>query len=130
MQVNVKAHQEGSFEVVVSVAQAASNINVLDVLGISKETAAIAAGAGIGSVLGVLQWLKGRKLAEVHVNEKTGTAKLITKDNDESECPEAVHKVLSSKTVRNGFDELIYKPLTSEGINSFSVEKNDHPVVT
>lgn len=130
VQVNVKAHQEGSFEVVVSVAQAASNINVLDVLGISKEAAAVAAGAGIGTVLGALQWLRGRKLAEVSVNEKTGTAKLVTKDNDEIECPETVHKVLSSKTVRNGFDELIYKPLASEGISSFSVEKNDHPVVT
>jgi hypothetical protein len=73
--------------------------------------------------------VRGRKLAEVSVNEKTGTAKLVTKDNDEIECPEAVHKVLSSKTVRNGFDELIYKPLASEGITSFSVEKNDHPVV-
>lgn len=130
VQVNVKAHQEGSFEVVVSVAQATSNINVLDVLGISKEAAAIATGSTVGTVLGALKWLKGRKLAEVSINEKTGTAKLITKDNEEIECPKAVHQVLSSPTVRKGFDDLIYKPLESEGISSFAVEKNDQPVVS
>ncbi|QJW53921.1 hypothetical protein HL670_00780 [Serratia plymuthica] len=130
VQVNVKAHQEGSFEVVVSVSQQLNNVNVLEVLGLTKEMAAVVGGAGIGSVLGAIKWLKGRKLADVTVDEKKGVATLITKDNEEIECPLVVQKVLSSPTVRKGFDELVYKPLASEGISTFSVERDDEPLVT
>ncbi|GBO49480.1 hypothetical protein MFFDBJGM_02498 [Pectobacterium versatile] len=130
VQVNVKAHQEGSFEVVVSVAQQADNINVLEILGLSKEIVAIATGTSVGTVLGAIKWLKGRKLAEVAVDEEKGTATLIAKDNEEIECPIVVQKVLSSPSVRKGFDDLVYKPLASEGISTFSVERDDEPLVT
>ncbi|MCB5312100.1 hypothetical protein [Yersinia intermedia] len=130
VQVNVKAHQEGSFEVVVSVAQQSNNINILEVLGLTKEIASVAAGVSVGTVLGAIKWLKGRKLAEVAVDEKKGTARLLTKDDEEIECPIIVQKLLTSPTIRKGFDELVYKPLSSEGISTFSVENNDKPLIT
>ncbi|HCT5877603.1 hypothetical protein ABM001_16925 [Morganella morganii] len=127
IQVDVRAHKEGSFELLLSVAQGASSVDVLDVIGITK---AVVTGASIGTLFGVLKWLKGRKIADSEYDAETDTYTLVTKDNEKIECTEAVKKLVSSDIVMKGVNDIVYAPLSDDEISSVTFLQDGTPLET
>ncbi|HHR6165016.1 TPA: hypothetical protein ACS716_002182 [Providencia alcalifaciens] len=123
--VDVRAHKEGSFELLLSVAQNMANIDVLDVIGLTKTAAT---GATIGSLFGVVKWLKGRKIVDTEYDEDTDTYSLITKDDEKIECTEKVKKLISSNVVMKGVNDIVYAPLVDDEITSVTFIQNDQPL--
>ncbi|OWO87203.1 hypothetical protein B5C26_00020 [Photorhabdus luminescens] len=123
--IDVRAHKEGSFELLLSIAQDMSNVDVLDVIGLTKTAAT---GATIGSLFGVIKWLKGRKVADSEYDADTDTYSLITKDNEKIECTETVKKLISSDIVMRGVNDIVYAPLTDDEISSVTFIKDDLPL--
>jgi len=125
--VDVRAHKEGSFELLLSVAQNMTNIDVLDVIGLTKTAAT---GVTIGSLFGVVKWLKGRKIVDTEYDEETDTYSLVTKDDEKIECTEKVKKLISSNVVMKGVNDIVYAPLADDEITSVTFIQNDQPLET
>jgi len=129
----VKAHKEGSFEVLFELAQFANSVDLLSLIGIAKQAIAInpleagaVIGGGTGTLIGALQALKNRTVLSVEVDD--GVASLKTEDDETVDCPENVSKLLLNPSIRKKLDKLIYEPLVSEGTSLFKFKTADEQV--
>ncbi|MET3701513.1 hypothetical protein [Citrobacter sp. UYEF32] len=118
--VNIKATQEGSFVLLVSVL---GSLSTLQLIGFAGAT-----GAGVGTALGVIEWLRGRKPQEVLIDESNNTARLVV-DDESIECPINVQKLVTSPVIRNEISRLVYDPLQTDGSSSFKIKNADREVV-
>lgn len=118
--VNIKATKEGSFTLLVAVMGSISTINALGL--------AAGAGAVSGGVLGMIEWIKGRKITSISIDEQKNTAE-IEVDGEKVTCSNDVQKLVTSPIIRKELDKLIYKPLQTEKAATFSVSQNSHNVV-
>ncbi|XKM14259.1 hypothetical protein RCS94_03580 [Orbaceae bacterium ac157xtp] len=115
-QLIIKAHKEGSFEIICEVVGA--SLNTLQALGLN-----IGAATAIGSIWAALDIIRGKKIAAIDTNKRTGISKL-TVDNIEIECTEDVKKLLISPVVRKEIDQLVYQPLQTENPSFFKLKSD------
>ena len=113
--VSIKAIQEGSFTVLVSVL---GSLSTLQLLGLS-----VATGASAGSLVGVVEWLRGRKPHEVVIDEANNRATFVV-DNERFECSNDVQKLVTNSTIRNEMSKLVHTPLQTEKNSSFRVKNS------
>ncbi|EEW1841872.1 TPA: hypothetical protein NY293_005209 [Escherichia coli] len=113
--VSIKAIQEGSFTVLVSVL---GSLSTLQLLGLSA-----AAGAGAGSLVGVVEWLRGRKPHEVVIDEANNRATFVV-DNERFECSNDVQKLVTNPVIRNEMSKLVHNPLQTEKSALFKVKSS------
>ncbi|MGP2500406.1 hypothetical protein ACTUSN_03340 [Pantoea ananatis] len=120
VQVTVRATKEGSFELLVAVM---GGLKTLEALG-------FVAGAGLatGSLLGIIEWLKGRKVTEVTINEAQGTS-TIEVDGEIVTCPIDVQKLVTSPVIRKEIDKLVYRPLQTEQDSTFKIQDGRQNVI-
>lgn len=116
-QVNIKAIQEGSFTLLVSVL---GSLSTLQLLGFSA-----AAGAGAGSLMGVLEWLRGRKPQEVIIDEANNRATLVV-DDERFDCSNDLQKLVTSPIIRNEVSKLVYQPLQTESQSVFRIKNAEN----
>lgn len=115
-QVSIKAIQEGSFTLFVSVL---GSLSTLQLLGFSA-----AAGAGLGSLMGVLEWLQGRKPQEVIVDEANNRATLVV-DGERIDCSNDLQKLVTSPIIRNEISKLVYQPLQTDRSSVFKIKNSE-----
>ncbi|AYN29982.1 hypothetical protein D8682_25200 [Buttiauxella sp. 3AFRM03] len=119
-QVNIRATREGSFTLLVSVL---GSLSTLQLLGFS-----VAAGAGAGTLMGVIEWLRGRKPQEVIIDEANNSATLIV-DGESINCSNDVQKLVTSPIIRNEISKLVYQPLQTERTSSFRIKNAGEDVI-
>ncbi|HIF9519420.1 TPA: hypothetical protein ACX6SR_003902 [Photobacterium damselae] len=108
LQVQVRAHQEGSFMVEFVTWLNSGGADVLQVLGISS-----AVGVGCANtVFGAMEALKGRKI--VGSLRRDGKVILKTKDGDEHELEPNVAKILLDKDVRKDIETVFTTPIENK----------------
>lgn len=118
--VSIKATQEGSFTILVSVL---GSLSTLKLLGLS-----LGAGTAAGSLIGVIDWLRGRKPQEIIIDEQNNKATLIV-DNERIECSNDVQKLVTSPIIRKELSKLVYQPLQTERPSTFKVKRDDREVL-
>lgn len=118
----VKAHKEGSFEIICEAI--GISMNTLEALGLTTGAATV-----IGSIWAALDIIKGKKIAEINTDKRSGISKL-TVGNKELECTEDVKKLLTSQVIRKEIDQLVYKPLQTEKSSLFKLKSDDQEILT
>lgn len=118
--VNIKATKEGSFTLLVAVMGSLKTINALGLVA--------GAGAMSGGVLGIIEWLRGRKISSIIIDKQKDTAE-IEVDGEKVECSNDIQKLITSPIIRKELDKLIYKPLQTDKPSTFSVSQHDHKLV-
>lgn len=118
--VNIKATKEGSFTLLVAVM---GSLNTLSALGLAAGV-----GAASGGVLGIIEWLKGRKIGSIVVDEQKDIAE-IKVDDETIECSNDIQKLVTSPIIRKELDKLIFKPLQTEKPATFAVSSGAKKVV-
>lgn len=119
LQVQVRAHQEGSFMVEFVTWLNNGGVDVLPVLGISG---AIGVG-GANTVFGAMEELKGRKIVgSVRRNNKVI---LKTKDGEDHELEPDVAKILLDKDVRKDIETVFNTPIENKD-NAKLIIKNEN----
>lgn len=118
----VKAHKEGSFEVICEAV--GISMNTLEALGLTTGAA-----TAIGSIWAALGIIKGKKIAEINTDKSSGISKL-TVGNKEIECTEDVKKLLTSQAIRKEIDQLVYKPLQTEKSSLFKLKSDNKEILT
>lgn len=116
-QVNIKAIQEGSFTLLVSVL---GSLSTLQMLGFT-----VGAAAGAGSLMGVLEWLRGRKPQEVIIDEANNRATLIV-DDERLDCSNDLQKLVTSPIIRSEVSKLVYQPLQTESQSVFRIKNAEN----
>lgn len=126
VQVNVKAHKEGSFQVEFVAFLQSGGIDVLKTLGIGVTSFA----ALSGSVMGVLKILRGRKIqATISKKESDGKIQEFIQldDGEEIQCPSDVRKLLMSHQIRTKIGDVFEKPAQGEEGAKIKIVSNDSP---
>lgn len=117
IELDVKAHSEGSFVVEFVTYLNNAGINPLSVLGLVPVT------AGTATVFGALKQLGERKIKMV-TPSSGGKAKLTLSDKTELELPQVVADLISSKVIRESIDTIVKAPL--DGVeNAKFIVKNE-----
>lgn len=119
-QVNIRATPEGSFTILVSVL---GGLNTLQALGLAAGV-----GLGAGSLMGILDWLRGRQLGEVTIDENSDTATLEV-DGEVVNCSNDVQKLVTSPIIRREIDKLVFKPLQTELPSTFNLKTENQNVL-
>jgi hypothetical protein len=120
VQVTVRATKEGSFELLVAVL---GGLETLKALGFVSG-AAVAS----GSLLGIIEWLKGRKISEVTI-DKTKKTSTIEVDGETITCSTEVQRLVTSPIIRKEIDKLVYRPLLTEEESSFKIQNGQKNVI-
>lgn len=114
----------GCFGIDIDVAQSFAR-QVMDFFNSEEITAAnnlLAligfAGSGLG-LLGLIKWLRGRKIQNVIMLEN-GKVRVVVEGDDALETEKAVIELFRSYRLRKALDAAIKKPLDEEGIDSFA----------
>lgn len=90
-------------------------VNLLTILGFI--------GTGTGGLIGLLLWLKNRKIKKVI---KEGDSKTtIEVENEKTETNPKVIALFSNVKIRIGLQKIITEPLSKEGVESFSIKKDN-----
>lgn len=118
--VSIKATKEGSFTLLVAVMGSIKTINALGLV--------TGSGVASGGVLGMIEWLKGRKISSIVIDEQKETAE-IEVDGEKVECSNDIQKLITSPVIRKELDRLIYKPLQTDKPSTFSVSEREQKVV-
>ncbi|EJE8518659.1 hypothetical protein [Vibrio parahaemolyticus] len=105
LQVQVRAHQEGSFMVEFVTWLNNGGADVLQILGITTAASV----AGTKTVLGAMEELKGRKI--VGSVQRDGKVILKTKDGSDHELEPDVAKILLDKDVRKSIETVFKAPI-------------------
>jgi len=104
VELDVKAHSEGSFVVEFVTYLNNSGVNPLSILGLIPVT------AGTATVFGALKQLGERKIKMMQPTA-SGKAKLTLSDKTEIELPQNVADLISSKVMRDSIDTIVKAPL-------------------
>lgn len=120
VQVTVRATKEGSFELLVAVL---GGLETLKALGFVSG-AAVAS----GSLLGIIEWLKGRKISEVTI-DKTKKTSTIEVDGETITCSTEVQRLVTSPIIRKEIDKLVYRPLLTEEESTFKIQNGQKNVI-
>jgi hypothetical protein len=110
IKVSVKANKPGSFGVEFSIVQLTANaIDILPIIGVT----AVSATAFAGSVMGVINAMKSKKV-KVVISNDDGTATIEMEDGEKIVCTHAVQKLVTSPIFRNKFEALLFNDVTEK----------------
>lgn len=124
LDLDVKAHSEGSFIVEFVTYVNSAGINPLSVLGFVADSAIPV------TVFGAIHEIASRKIKLVE-KIRNGKAKLIFSDKTEMELPEHVADLVASKTFREEIETIIKAPLEGAKNAKFIVkDENDNEIFT
>jgi len=115
---------EGSFGVEVELIQ-----SLIDAKDILTPLGLMGAGAATGTVVAVINWLKGERITAVEQQED-GTEIFV--GGDHITCPKAVAALVGNSKVRQAFEGVVRTPLQSDGTESVSFKRDrsdDDPVL-
>jgi hypothetical protein len=129
IEIDVKAHSEGSFVVEFVTYINSVGVNPLSILGL------VPVAAGTATVFGALKQLGERKIKMIQPISK-GKAKLTLSDKTEIELPQNVADLISSKVIRDSIDVIVKAPLDGvknakfivkdeEGKEVFKIEESE-----
>lgn len=122
LDLEVKAHSEGSFVVEFVTYVNSAGINPLSLLGFVADSAIPV------TVFGAIQQLASRKIKLVE-KIKGGKAKLTLNDKTELELPENVADLVASKTFREDIETIIKSPLEGAANAKFIVkDENENEI--
>ena len=112
---------EGSFGYVVELVQSYQDAkDILDYLGFTAIH--LAEGAAVtGTVIGALQWLRGRDIIAIEDNEEDDNLVTLSVDGEKIAAPRDVAELVAMPAFRKSVEGLIAKPLESPGTTSFSI---------
>jgi len=114
---------EGSFGFVVELIQNYQDAkDVLDYLGFTAVHL-IEGAAATGSVIGALQWLRGRDIIAIEDNAQDDNLVTLSVDGEEISAPRDIAELVAKPAFRKSVEGLIAKPLESPGTTSFSILK-------
>ena len=105
LELDVKAHSEGSFVVEFVTFLSSAGVNPLSVLGLGGTIA-----AGAGSVLGALKIIGQRKIKLVQKVDNNKSV-ITLSDNEIVQLPSSIADLVSSKTMRDSIDTMVKAPL-------------------
>lgn len=135
IQVNVKgSFKTGSFKIDFSLVQnvAEQLVSLFNTregvaVGVILSLLGINAKDGIKGLIQVLKWIRNRKIKKI---TKTGNGKAVIEVDEELlETEEKVIDLLANIKIRQSLDVVISKPLSREGVESFSVKYENNIVV-
>lgn len=130
--VNIKATEEGSVDIVLSVIQDFWNQTVSlfdsdDVNAIvnAKELLEIVllGGVGTGGLIGLLKWIKNRPIENV-TKLKTGEFKIELNNGEIKVCNEKEIKLFQMISVRKKIEAFVKTPLLKKGVESVTFSEN------
>lgn len=120
--VNIKATHPGSIDVVLSVAQtlvdqAVSLFNHPDVNAIlnAKELLALLGIGGGSGIIGVIKWIKGRKIKSI-VKVDAGSFKMELEDGEAMVISNQEIKLFGFLKIRKNIEAVVRTPLIKEGV--------------
>jgi len=134
IQVNGKgSFKTGSFKIDFSLVQDVANqlVNLFNTkecvaVGLLLGLLGINCKDGIKGLIHVLKWIRNRKIKKI---TKTGNGKATIEVDEESfETEEKVIDLLANIKIRQSLEVIINKPLSREGVNSFSTKYGDNIV--
>jgi hypothetical protein len=112
---------EGSFGYVVELIQNYQDAkSILDYLGFSIVNV-VSTAAATGTVVGALQWLRGRDIIAVEDVEADDNLVSLSVDGETISMPREVADMVAKPSFRKSVEGLIAKPLESPGTTSFSI---------
>ncbi len=82
-------------------------------------------GGGSSTLIGFLRWLKNRKITKREVIDN-GVVRVFV-DEDHYDIEQVALGLLQNHKIRKAFDDLINKPLSTDGIDSFAIMNLDAP---
>jgi len=85
------------------------------------------AGSGTAGVLGLIKWLRGRKIENVILLEE-GRVRVVVEGDDAIETERAVIDLFRSYRLRKALDAAVKKPLDEDGIDSFATTTDPNKV--
>jgi hypothetical protein len=107
-------------------------LDAIDIFNHGNTTAVLNAagligliGGGRNTLIGFLRWLKNRKVTKKEVIDN-GIVRVFV-DDDHYEIEQIALELLQNHKIRKAFDDLINKPLSTEGIDSFAVINPENP---
>lgn len=129
--VNIKATKEGSVKICLSVVQnllqqAASLFNSDGINAVinAKELLLIIGIAGGGGVIGLIKWIKNRKIKNV-IKLSDGNFKMELQDKEIRICKEVEINLFRMLSIRKKLETFIKNPLDKEGIDSVTFSSGD-----
>ncbi len=115
--VKVEPFHGGSFEIIIDVIQNPGEyVELLSIIGLSLT-------AGPASLISIIKRLKGRQIKKLSFTQ-SGDCKVILED-EVFEVPSYYRPLLASPSVRKSLSKLAHNPLQYDGIDSFSVIRQD-----
>ena len=130
VEAHVKATSEGSFEVALEFVQTSLVNQVVSLFSGDKVTAIlqikefIFGTLGVGGVITLVKWLRGKKASKIEHLDEGGT-KITAEDGTTLEYPLKVLRLYEDRKVRLALHELIAVPLQKSGIDEFQVRNGD-----
>ena len=103
--IEVKAYKEGSFETWFSIAQMGGQLNVAEVLGLATG------GAVTGGLIAVVNKLRGRKVTDVVIDERTQSLKI---DGETIESMKEINILLQSNPIRKDLSKIFHQPISRD----------------
>ncbi|EIG26723.1 hypothetical protein [Haemophilus paraphrohaemolyticus] len=103
--IEVKAYKEGSFETWFAIAQMGGQLNVAEVLGLATG------GAVTGGLIAVVNKLKGRKVTDVIIDERTQSLKI---DGETIESTKEINTLLQSNPIRKDLSKIFHQPISRD----------------
>lgn len=113
--VEVKAHNEGSYELEIITWLKDGGIDILQALGFSVVGGAFTS----GTLIGLIKAIKGRKI-EAKTQQQDNQVRLTLEDNDTITCSKEVASLISNYAVVKDLEDVILKP--TKGSSSGSVK--------
>lgn len=104
--IEVKAYKEGSFETWFSIAQIGGQLNVAEVLGLASASGAVA-----GGLIAVVNKLRGRKVTDVVIDERTQSLKI---DGETIESTKEINTLLQSNPIRKDLSKIFHQPISRD----------------
>ncbi|OBU37894.1 hypothetical protein [Photobacterium phosphoreum] len=124
IQLNVKAHEEGSFVVEFVAWVNQSGFDILDILGITLGTPIVG-----GTVFGALEQIKENKIV-AKVKKQNQQYQLELSDGSFIECTEQVANIVTDPHVRGDLAKVISNPICGNKDSKFIVkDEDDNPIL-
>jgi hypothetical protein len=119
---NIKATEQGSFDVQLILEAKDLWDQFTDMFGSEDVTALVnlktlvAGGLGVGSLFGLIKWLKGRRVVREEPTLEPGTVRITVDDETSVEIPSDVAKLYRRITIRRKAREVV-APLHRDGVD-------------
>lgn len=103
--IDVKAYKGGSFETWFAIAQMGGQLNIAEVLGLATG------GAVTGGLIAVVNKLRGRKVTDVVIDERSQNLEI---DGEVIESSKEINTLLQSNPIRKDLSKIFHQPISRD----------------